>query len=269
MYVAAQETITTFDRVIKLTAVLIWPAVLVFFVYVYRTSISRLIRAVVSLAERADEVEIGQVKIKRTLEEVAAKAGSSNATRDSSTVPSSQKVAAQEIEEIVATAPNSRSRDLLQQEVRKKMEALAAQYDYVRETMRSGEKRTSEMDRLTAQMRSLGLASRPFRRSFTTSEDSAGKRLCAIATLQVSPSSEYLPWLFDRFDSEQPFVFFQAAVAILQCVRKYGPRRFHSLRKRLEASIQTLQSYKGGEPDSDTIGVLQTALHELEQLRPH
>lgn len=262
----SSDAITTFDRVIRLISVLIWPTVLATGIFIYRDSIRRVVHALVALAERADELKIWQLEIKRKVEKVAETTGHEIDSQNVSSIPDIQKTAAREIKAIVSTAPTIRSRDALRQSVRRRITAFASKYERVRNEMPAGKERTSAMNVITAQMRSLGLAGRPFLREFSSYQNSSGMRLAAIAILQVSPSSDYLAWLFERFKVEQPFIFFQASLAILQAVRKYGPRRTNSLSKRIEDSIKQVESFKGGTPDENTLQALRLSLLELKQM---
>jgi len=262
------EAVTTFDRVIKLISAVIWPLFLAICLLIFRDSIRRALRALVALAERADEVKIGQLEIRRTVEQIAQTVTREENPVNVSSIPATQSAAAREIRDIVSTAHNSRARDALRQSVRRRMLAFASKYEKLLGAMPAGPERTSEMNVVTAQMRSLGLAARRFLPEFSASSEFPGMRLAAIAILQVSPSSDYLMWLFQRFENEQPFIFFQASVAILQAVRKYGSRRTVSLSTRLENSIKQIESYEGGPPDQSTLHVLHTALEELKQMHP-
>lgn len=258
---------TTFDRIVRLIQVTVWPIVLVACILIYRRSIDRLVHALVKLAEGADELKLWQLEIKRTVEKVAEASSREDVSQVPNSIPEAQKTAAAEIKAIVLTARSPEKRILLRQSVRRRMTALASDYEKLRREMPSGQERTSAMNVLVAKMRSLGLASRPFLREFSA-DHSAGMRLAAVAILQVSPSSDYLDWLFSRFTTEQPFIFFQASLAVLQAVRKYGPRRPHALHRRISQSIKELESFEGGAPDANTLRTLRNAQIELEQMHP-
>lgn len=261
------QVVTTFDRLIRLTQVVIWPVVLVVTIWIYRHQANRLLQALVRLAEGADEVKLGQVEIRRTVEKVAAQSSQDDPLGTPNSIPEVQRAAAAEIKDIVQTAPSAQKRMALRQSVRRRMTLFAYEYEQLRKDMSRGPERTSAMNVVIAKMRSLGLAAKPFLGEFSSAEN-AGMRLAAVAILQVSPSSDYLNWLFDRFNIEQPFIFFQVAVAVSQAVRKYGPRRPHALSKQINQSLKIVESFKGGVPDANTIRTLQTALRELQELHP-
>ena len=105
----------------------------------------------------------------------------------------------------------------------KELEQFAAQYDQTRQSMRRGYERTSRMETIMSEMRKLAVAAEPSLPKLASSE-SPGKRLSAIAILQVRPSVEWLDWLADRFDEEKPFVQYHAGLALLSAAKELSDR---------------------------------------------
>jgi hypothetical protein len=70
------------------------------------------------------------------------------------------------------------------------------------------------MEVVVSKMRTIGQAFFPVRHEFAASP-APGKRLMAIASLEVSPDYDMLDWLAERISSEKPFVQYHALVAIL------------------------------------------------------
>lgn len=102
--------------------------------------------------------------------------------------------------------------------IRQQAEELAAEYARVRHTMFPGDPRTRRMEVVVAKMRTLAKAFYPLRNEFAKSAD-PGKRLMAIAALQVDPDFDMLDWLASRLSEEKPFVGYHAVVALLLAVR--------------------------------------------------
>ena len=98
--------------------------------------------------------------------------------------------------------------------VRQQVDALAAEYERVRGSMRASDTRTRAMEVVVSKMRTIGRAAYPLRHDLAESL-SPGHRLQAIASLQVIPDYDFLDWLVDRIDKErQPFVTYHALVAL-------------------------------------------------------
>ena len=92
----------------------------------------------------------------------------------------------------------------------------------------------------------------------------AGERLAALAILQVRSSRRYLPWLEERFDSEdQPFIFFHAALVLRRMTQFKRFKKLLELHKAIEHGIKVVSSFKQGTPDANTLHVLNDALNAL------
>jgi hypothetical protein len=144
------------------------------------------------------------------------------------------------------------------------MLVLAEEYDRIRINMPPGHDRTVAMNGLIAQMRTLGSAAKPWLRNFSDDQNSAGVRLCAIAILQLQPDFNYVDWLGERFKREQPFIFFQASIALMEMTRAFGARHKQKLSSVTAEALETVKSFKKGIPDQNSIDVLETILNLLE-----
>jgi hypothetical protein len=142
------------------------------------------------------------------------------------------------------------------------MDRLCLEYDSLRRSLPSGNERTRAMTRVIVKMRSLAPSLVDHLDAYKGS-GSAGSRLAAIAMMQMVPRVADLDWLKDRFSSEQPFVFYHAALA-LQNVANISdtPEKKRRLREATEQALSTVRSFPG-VPDAGTIQVLEMLLSSL------
>jgi hypothetical protein len=112
-------------------------------------------------------------------------------------------------------------------------------------------------------MRTLSLLAIPILPTLTRSKE-PGERLAAIAALQVQPDARYSQWLLERMSTEQPFIFFHAALALRQLVYKGSGFDKDELEPQVRAALETVMNFTGGPPDQNTIEVLEDTLHNLQ-----
>ena len=107
---------------------------------------------------------------------------------------------------------------------------------------------------IMVKLRMLGPAVAKFIGELKVSQ-SAGERLAAVAIMQIEPDEADIPWLTERFRIEQPFIFFQAAVA-LQSVARSGVSG--KVTEAVDAAKTALDLVKGftGTPDQSTLNIL-------------
>jgi hypothetical protein len=109
------------------------------------------------------------------------------------------------------------------------------------------------MEVVVSKMRTLGRAIYPLRHEYAESP-SPGKRLVAIAALQVLPDFDLLNWLADRLEAEKPFVGYHALVALLLAIRSPGSREWL---RQIEGAVGKLRQSKGAiGQDTDRMNVL-------------
>jgi hypothetical protein len=172
-------------------------------------------------------------------------------------------------------------RDILQEELRSPQEhpaetseivnaaaqseivALAEQYEQIRRDMQSGGPRTRRMTEVFSSMRAKAASVIPLLTQFEQSS-SAGRRLVAIAILQMFPNGQDLTWLAQRLDPEEekPFIGYQAAVALLEAVRGLPSTDCARLREALSRAKELAQRLSG---DEARIHVLTNAEQELSR----
>ncbi|HEX2690659.1 MAG TPA: hypothetical protein VHN14_28780, partial [Kofleriaceae bacterium] len=167
--------------------------------------------------------------------------------------PSMQEIhAASNMREFVATLSPAL--------VRAQVLNLSSEYESVRASMARSLERTAKMQMVVNKMKLLGLSIERLMPELLASE-SPGHRLLAIASLQIAPRAEHIPWLGRRFEGESRFVMYQAAIALLAAVRKQVPDQ----RAALVAALEIAQKRPGSSPDPDTDSVLAAARTELEK----
>lgn len=138
---------------------------------------------------------------------------------------------------------------------------LAAQYDEIRRTMRSGVTRTRRMTGVFNAMVELASAVQPLLGELQAS-GAAGERLAAIAVLHAFPRLDQLAWLADRLDNpdrEAPFVGYQAAVALGQAARSLPAEAQPQVGEAIEAALVLAEKLPS---DPDRIRALQFAREE-------
>jgi hypothetical protein len=193
------------------------------------------------------------VGINLELEQVAA---------ETDTAAADGKITSRQFEaaaRIKIQTPQVGSEALLQE-----LDRLCLEYDTVRRTLPAGTDRTRAMTRLLVKMRSLAPSLIDHIDAYKGS-GSAGSRLAAIAMMQMDPSVADLDWLKDRFTSEQPFVFYHAALALqnIADIRK-APQDEERLREVAEHAL-TIVNQSKGVPDRNTIEVLEELLRSLRK----
>jgi hypothetical protein len=267
----AAQTGTLAD-VTRLIAVVIWPATLLICVLTQRQRVSRILSALVLLAESANKIKIFQVEVEKTVENSidreVEKAAENAQPHKSPEIPKLEALAAARVETLISSIPSQPSRENLTESVRQRMLALAAEYESTRANMPSGKDRTGAMNAVVARMRTLAIAAKPFLKEFSENQASPGTRLCAIVILQISPDRRYIDWLGTRYTQETPFIFYQTAVALMQAVRDIGAQNREQLGRVLTAAIRVVESFREGVPDRNTLNVLKAALSTLAASNP-
>lgn len=144
------------------------------------------------------------------------------------------------------------------------LDRLCLEYDSLRRSRPSSRERTQAMTRIVVKMRSLAPSVIDFMDSYKGS-GSPGSRLAAITMMQMVPRLADLDWLKDRFSSEQPFIFYHAALA-LQNAANIGDsteKRRH-LREIVKQALATVESF-AGTPDAGTVEVLKMLLSSIPE----
>lgn len=178
-----------------------WPAIVVVLLLMFR-------REIVAMLGGVTEFEVFGVKAKVARQVAAELDKSAEAASQMQGLSTAATEGEKSRAEAVARLAQA-DMPLVSQQV----DALAAEYEHIRATMPSGDERTGRMEVVVAKMRTLGQAAYPLRHELAASP-SPGKRLQAIATLQVMPDYDMLDWLAERVAPEKPFVSYHALVAL-------------------------------------------------------
>ncbi len=239
-----------------------WPGVAVWFLYTNKLRIAFLLKVLGRKLYLAKKVKVGQLELNEFEEEVkeaVIQAGVQISDSDlSKSIPESQLEAAESLEAKVRKAgiPSSKVLDT----VRREIYDLALEYESIRASAPSGNVRTRKMNKVAAGMRTLAIAGLGLRTDLTKSA-SVGRRLAAICMLQVEPRPRFFKWLVERVMTEShPFVFYQAAVAILEMVRKRLYINPDDARAQITEALNVISNFQGGQPDQNTIDVLNESL---------
>jgi hypothetical protein len=136
--------------------------------------------------------------------------------------------------------------------IRHQVQALARQYEGIREVMRGGTERTRRMEIIVTKLRSLAVAGH-FLLPQLRASGFSGERLAAIAMLQVKPDPDAIDWLSERFPpQEKPFVAYHAAVALRAAVQGLPAGHLDRL-KMVLTRVRELLARTEPEPERDRI----------------
>ena len=248
---------TTFGEYIgaasELLRAVAWPFVFVVLVLTQRRPLGSFLEAVVELLQHSNHIKLGDmidVEVSRNAKEAAARE-----TPADEATPS-------EIEAAARVGRMAEPSDL--PTIRARILEYAREYEATRSSMKSGPSRTQAMNAVVAKMRTLGIAAEPLLRELTNDKLSPGKRLAALAILQLAPDLGQVDWIVERMGQEQPFLLFHASLALLSMVRSFGVQSRNVLEPALRRSLELVRSFSGGHPDHNTVETLQLAMNELK-----
>ncbi|MBB3390270.1 hypothetical protein FHT82_003033 [Rhizobium sp. BK275] len=149
--------------------------------------------------------------------------------------------------------------------IRKIVDQLAAQYEQTRASLPSGSNRTRAMEAIMSQMRTVGKAAARIRYELVGSP-SPGKRLQAIASLQMLPDYELLNWLAERPKVEQPFVSYHAMVALNAAAQgQMAATNLPRLKQCLAIALEATASLDEGTDRRRQVQEFERTVADLEQ----
>lgn len=256
---------TTLGGIAAILRAIAWPCVAILFYLVYRPKLAAVFDILILKLRYAKHLKAGQIEIDteeaihRVVKAAGERAGNGQLQRE---IPEEQVYAAQEVGKRLSAAPIAFSHKI--DVVYKQIYELVDQYESTRQEMPSGAPRTRKMNEIAARMRALSIAAYPLLPTLVAGEK-PGERLAAICIQQVRPELGFFDWLIERvMNEEQPFLFFQAALAILKLVKAHPYLRPDTASSSIQNCLARLRSFKGGEPDRNTIEVLEEALSTLK-----
>lgn len=243
-----------------------WPAIALLFLVLYRTKMASIFDVLIQKLKEAKHLKAGQLEINTAVEEIqrivnrsAESAGGQDIKKE---IPESQIKAAQLVGEKLDSAPISYSQKV--DVAHRQVYDIVEEYEGIRRAEPSGPRRTRSMNEIAAKMRALAVVAYPLLPSLMSGKR-AGERLAAICTLQVRPELGHFHWLADRLmQEEQPFVFFHASLAILELVKSNPFISRETAEPPIRKALEHMSSFRGGNPDQNTIDVLNEVLKKLQ-----
>ena len=226
------------ESVAHLLAALLWPLIIVGLVFQFRRQIADALSKTKSL-----KLPFGlELTVQRELQAAAGDVGSLAGKSDGPT--ESEIKRAEAVEALTDKADISF--------VKKQADDLALEYERIRAAMAPGDSRTREMEKVVAKMRVVGRAAFPLRHELARSV-SPGKRLQAIATLQVDPDEDYFLWLAERLKAERPFVGYHAAVALVTAANAPDAGRYLPELKRAAEYLRGVEVELSSDSDRQSL----------------
>jgi hypothetical protein len=231
-----------------------WPVTVLVVISVFRTELRSALSKVPTLLERMKKASLPGIAFE--LDRVAD-AEAENDTKNGRITPRQIEAAARIAIQTRETGP---------QTLLSELDRLCLEYDSLRRTLPPGDNRTRAMTRVLVKMRSLAPSLVDFLDAYKSS-GSPGSRLAAVAIMQMVPRVADLDWLRDRFSSEQPFLFYHAALALQNIANICDtPEKRKHLRKVVQQALAIVKGF-AGIPDQGTIEVLDTLLSSISQNR--
>jgi len=172
------EYVSVFSELIRALA---WPLLFGILIITQRRPLGRLLEALIELIQHSNHIKIGDmidVEVDRSAKEAEKRE-----------VPAVE-VTPNEIEAATRVGRMAESSDL--STIRARMLEVAREYEATRSSMKPGSARTRAMNAIVAKIRTLGLAATPLLRELAYDNASPGKRLAAVAILQLAPDLTYL-----------------------------------------------------------------------------
>jgi hypothetical protein len=231
-----------------------WPIAVIAIMYIFKGELRSVLRMIPTMLDRVKKASLAGVALE--LDRVA--------NAEVETGPDKGgKITPQQIESARRIAIETR--DVSPQTLLGELDRLCLEYDSLRRTLPSGENRTRAMTRVIVKMRALAPSLVDFLDVYKGS-GSPGSRLAAIAMMQMVPRVADLVWLRERFSTEQPFVFYHAALALQNVANIFDTKeKREHLRDLARHALTTVKNFSGGNPDQGTIEVLEALISSLPQ----
>jgi hypothetical protein len=239
--------------IFEFLAAIAWPVAIFSALWLFRKQIENLLGAVPALLGRVKTMKFPNFEVEAELERQSEAAAVEDRAQK---VPEEQVRAAVRIKNAAQSAGA--------EAIRAQVGALAQEYETTRANMPPGRQRTIVMNQVMAKMRTMALAAEPLLPELMSSDESAGRRLMALAILQVNPNPEHLKWLVSRMSVEMPFLLFHTSLALRQFVDKYSSTHQNQLKDALNKALAKVKSFPG-KPDQNTIDTLEAALDDLNK----
>lgn len=243
------DTSALITAIATLFAAIAWPAAAFCAVWLFRKEVRLIIAKLPALFDRVNSVKVFEFEAQ--LDKTADQATSGGDTNG--TISPSEIIVADQIKEDVA--------EIGEQAIAAQLDKLCIEYDTIRRTMQPSRQRTHSMTKVLVRMRMLGPSMSKYIANYMTS-GSAGSRLAAVAMMQIEPQKADIDWLVRRFKEDAPFIFYHSALA-LQNVANNVSDKLPQVKVAAANALGIVQSFDG-EPDSDTIFVLEALLEDRD-----
>lgn len=239
--------------VAALLGALAWPGVFLAVVFMFRIELKSSLNKIPIVLDRVRKASLAGIAIE--LDRVADAETESGAAKSGIITPRQLEA---------ATRIEIETREVGSDALLRELDRLCLEYDSLRRTLPSGDIRTRAMTRILVKMRTLAPSLVQFLDAYKGS-GSPGSRLAAIAMMQMVPRSADLDWLRGRFSSEQPFLFYHAALA-LQNVANIAdtPEKRANLKRLAQEALDTVSNFDGPR-DESTVEVLKALLDSLAE----
>jgi len=228
-----------------------WPLLLFSVFVLFRSEVGSILTRLPAFFDKIKKASLAGITLE--LDRVAAEAASTE--NEGGTITPRQIQAAARIE--------LQTREVGPTALLNELDQLCIEYDSLRRSLPPGTDRTRAMTRVLVRMRSLAPSLIEFIDVYKSS-GSPGSRLAAIAMMQMRPHTADLQWLGDRFSSEQPFVFYHAAIALQNVANIADAVGKTRLVETIEQALRAVKSFTG-VPDQGTIRVLEELLSSLSR----
>lgn len=139
--------------------------------------------------------------------------------------------------------------------LRDQLQQMCIEYETIRKVLPPSRGRTRAMTEVLLKMRTLGPSVADMLDELKSS-DSPGKRLAAVAIMQIDPAKVDFRWLVDRFSQEKPFIFYQSAVALQVVAQQGNPQRRKAAEAAAEEARKVVEAFDGPK-DENTLEVLR------------
>lgn len=251
--------------VAAILSAILWPIVLSAILLAYRRQVRDLLHVMIGKVDRAKQIRFGVLEIAENLIETAIAQAPVEALKQDP-ISAKQVVHATDLGDALrASGVQGRESSRL---ARRQLITLARDFDNVYAHMARGDERTRKLDEIVAKMRALAVVAKPGASALMRSRQ-AGQRLAAIAILQVSPDFSYSHWLSERAKLEVPFLFFHAAIAMRQIVLSGTSFDADLLLADAQSALEAVRSFRGGQPDRETIEVLEDTIRRVQPSVTH
>ncbi|PZU08558.1 hypothetical protein [Sphingomonas sp.] len=227
-----------------LIGALVWPMAIVTALMIFRDPIREASRNLPALLGRMQKVKLGAFEA-----ELSAK----TAGLVEEAIDAPGEISFSQIRS--AASVKLAARGIGDAALHDQLEKLCLEYETIRKAMPSGQARTRAMVEVLVKLRTLAPTVEHFLAELKASS-SAGKRLAAVAIMQVDPGLADLPWIVDRFRQDDPFLFFQAGT-ILRSVANLHAGTDPAVVAAANEALAIIRAF-AGTPDANTITLLES-----------